>query len=154
MIVRRCSDALQQATMYCKNPQPHLTTSNVLGITCHHSFWTFSLRVHGRAGRSELSPQMDPQLRGAAKPRLYALFLPSGLLACMQRVGSLVGALALLRTTRRQSLIIQRCKAGAHVCWAHLACDCTQVRVSVIRKFPCRKDRPPLALAWGGVCPP
>ncbi|POS77508.1 hypothetical protein DHEL01_v204086 [Diaporthe helianthi] len=50
-------------------------------------FWAFSLRVHGRAGSSELSPQMDPQLRGAAKPRLYALFLPSGLLTCMQRVG-------------------------------------------------------------------
>ncbi|KAG8161440.1 hypothetical protein KVR01_008427 [Diaporthe batatas] len=43
----------------------------------------FPLRVHGRAGRSQLSPQMDPQLRGAATPRLYALFLPSGLLACM-----------------------------------------------------------------------
>lgn len=77
---------------------------------CHRSVSTLSQRGNGRAGRSELSLQMDPQLRGAAKPRLGALFLPcrSTLMACMQCVGSFIGKLSLLRKTLRQSLNIRR----------------------------------------------
>lgn len=37
---------------------------------CHRSASTFSLRGHRMAGRGELSLQMGPQLRGAAKPQL------------------------------------------------------------------------------------
>lgn len=98
------------------------------------------------AGRSELSPQMGPQLRGAAKPRLYALFLPSALLTCMGYDGVLVEELALLRKMRRQSFYYPKMQSRcADACLTDIACNALRLRHSQREAFA-QKD-------WFSVTP-